>query len=264
MARIRTIKPDFWKHELLSELPPDTHMLAASLLNYSDDEGYFNANPKLIVAECCPLRDLSVTVQCMLTSLVEIDYLKVGQCEDGRKYGHVVNFLEHQVINRPKPSKIKELKIDWDISLNNHGAISDSSSLEGKGREGKGKEEDSIVVLENDEQNAFDLWNILADEIGLAKVQKITKPRLSKMKARLKDCDGIEGWKAALGIVRASSFLSGEKTDWKADIDFLLTPSKFTKIMEGSYNDNGNSNNQARNGGGDILAAANKFINSGD
>ena len=55
MARIRTIKPEFWRHEDLSALPADTHMLAAALLNYADDEGYFNANPKLVEAECFPV-----------------------------------------------------------------------------------------------------------------------------------------------------------------------------------------------------------------
>jgi hypothetical protein len=56
MARIRTIKPEFWRHEDLSALPEATHMLAAQLLNYADDYGYFNANPALIKAEVSPLR----------------------------------------------------------------------------------------------------------------------------------------------------------------------------------------------------------------
>ena len=69
MARIRTIKPEFWAHEDLSELPEATHMLAAALLNYADDEGYFNANPMLIKAACSPLREPSVSIQESLTLL---------------------------------------------------------------------------------------------------------------------------------------------------------------------------------------------------
>ena len=61
MARIRTIKPEFWKHEDLSALPEITHMLAAALLGYADDEGYFNANPALVKSECLPLRESSVS-----------------------------------------------------------------------------------------------------------------------------------------------------------------------------------------------------------
>ncbi len=139
MARIRTIKPEFHKHEDLSELPAETHLLAAALLNYADDEGYFNANPRLVQAECCPLRDLSVSVHDSLISLVEIGYLKMGMGEHGKTYGYIVNFLEHQVINRPKPSKIKGMQIPWDAYRIDHTQISEPSPPEGKGRE-QGKE----------------------------------------------------------------------------------------------------------------------------
>ena len=43
MARIRTLKPEFWKHEGLSELPEATHMLAAALLNYAHPMHYGRA-----------------------------------------------------------------------------------------------------------------------------------------------------------------------------------------------------------------------------
>jgi len=147
MARIRTIKPEFWKHEDLSELKADTHMLAASLLNYADDEGYFNANEKLITAECCPLRDLSVTVHGSIISLCAIGYIRIGHSKDGKRYGHIINFLEHQVINRPKASKINGLDIVWDSSMNSHGLISDESHPEGKGMEGKGTGETAHDLL---------------------------------------------------------------------------------------------------------------------
>lgn len=32
-----------------------------------------------------------------------------------------------------------------------------------------------------------------------------------------------------------SAFLTGKKSDWRADFDFLMTPSKFAKVVEGSY-----------------------------
>ena len=51
MARIRTVKPDFWKDEELSAASPEAALLAIGLLNHSDDEGFFKANPKLIEAE---------------------------------------------------------------------------------------------------------------------------------------------------------------------------------------------------------------------
>ena len=139
MARIRTIKPDFWKHEELSALPEATHMLAAALLNYADDEGYFNANPKLVQSECCPLREPSVSIQDSLTQLANVGYIRVGKAGDGKLYGHVVHFNDHQRINRPTESKIKSLDVVWEASLSTHTQVTEQSLPEGKGKEGEWK-----------------------------------------------------------------------------------------------------------------------------
>lgn len=139
MARIRTIKPEFWKHEDLSALPEATHLLAAALLNHADDEGYFKANVDLIKAECSPIRDPSVTIHTSLISLSKIGYLKVGTGPDGKRYGWIVKFLDHQVINRPKPSKIKPMNVVWDESVNGHGFIREVSRPERNREQGTGK-----------------------------------------------------------------------------------------------------------------------------
>lgn len=142
MGRIRTIKPEFWRHEDLSALPEATHMLAAALLNYADDEGYFNANERLIQAECFPLRDLSVTIHGALMDLSSIGYVRLGEGSDGRKYGQILKFSQHQVISRPTKSKIATLSIAWHGSATTHGAIHEPSMPEGNGKEGKGREQE--------------------------------------------------------------------------------------------------------------------------
>jgi len=176
MARIRTIKPEFWKHEELSELPPETHLLAAALLNYADDEGYFNANPKLIIAECCPLRDLSMSIQGSIKKLQSIGYIRIGSNGDGRKYGHIISFLVHQFINRPKPSKIKELKIVWEDAVTDHGGIHDDTLLEGKGKERKGRERNYI-------DHFGDFWKAVPKKIGKKKAYNIYKSVVTKGEA---------------------------------------------------------------------------------
>lgn len=138
MARIRTVKPDFWKHEELSELPEVVHMFAAALLNYSDDEGFFNANPKLIKAELFPLREPSMNVHGMLSELSKIGYIKLYKGTDGKTYGHVVNFLEHQRVNRPQASKYKALIDFTEGSVNAHELF--TAGKEGKGKERKGRD----------------------------------------------------------------------------------------------------------------------------
>jgi hypothetical protein len=117
MARIRTIKPEFWKHEGLCSVPESTHMFAAALLNYSDDFGYFNANPGLIKGEIYPLREPSVSIPESLRSLQATGYIRLGTA-DGRRYGHIIAFEDHQRVSHPTPSKISVLPIAWDISGN--------------------------------------------------------------------------------------------------------------------------------------------------
>jgi hypothetical protein len=118
VARIRTIKPEFWKHEDLSALPEPTHILAAALLNYADDFGYFNANPALVKAECSPLREPSVSIPESLRRLQEAGYIQLGTGDNGRRYGRVAHFQEHQRVSHPTKSKIADLSITWDALCN--------------------------------------------------------------------------------------------------------------------------------------------------
>jgi hypothetical protein len=246
MARIRTIKPEFWRHEELSELPEATHMLAAALLNYADDDGFFNANPRLVQAECCPLREPSVSVQDSLISLAHIGYIQLGSGPDGKRYGRIPSFLEHQRINRATPSKIKELDISWDVSLPTHTHITEESLPEGKGRE-RGKEWEgkglARSAVADEIPDALQAYNAVAEEVGWPQAQAITHKRKSALKARLADAGGLDGWRAAMAKARASPFLRGESgrdrahEKWTPDLDFFLQQSSFVKLMEGKYDD---------------------------
>lgn len=136
MARIRTIKPEFWQDEHISSLSPEAALLAIGLLNQADDEGYFNANPRLIQSCVFPLRELSRTVPVLLQDLVGIGYVQLFSGSDGKRYGQVANFVKHQVINKPKPSKIKDL----DLVPDEYG-IDTVAVPVGKERNGIGKEQ---------------------------------------------------------------------------------------------------------------------------
>lgn len=109
MARIRTIKPDFWRDESLATISPEACLLAIGLLNHCDDDGYFNANPKLVESDIFPLRTLSKPTTELLRELCSIGYLLMYKGNDNKTYGLVKNFYKHQVINKRTPSKIKGL-----------------------------------------------------------------------------------------------------------------------------------------------------------
>jgi hypothetical protein len=127
VARIRTIKPEFWTDEELSDLPEATHLLAAALLNYADDHGYFNANVGLVRAACSPLREPSVSIPESFRSLQTMGYLRFGTAPDGKRYGHIVKFDEHQRVSHPSPTKIPIESMLWDSEKGHSGKIPEPS-----------------------------------------------------------------------------------------------------------------------------------------
>lgn len=54
MARIRSIKPDFWTSEQVMACSPVTRLLFIGMWNFADDHGRLPANPKTIKAQVFP------------------------------------------------------------------------------------------------------------------------------------------------------------------------------------------------------------------
>lgn len=149
MPRIRTIKPDAFLSESLSEVPRGTRWTFAGLWTYADDAGRGRDDVRLIKAALYPLDD-SVTLEDVTTDL----WLLTGigaicrYVVDDRNYLHMPAW-HHQKINRPTPAKsppcpehedgVSGHVLDPEDSLNDHGALMEPSRGERKGREGKGK-----------------------------------------------------------------------------------------------------------------------------
>lgn len=47
----------------------------------------------------------------------------------------------------------------------------------------------------------------------------------------------LSWWREYFTRVKASSFLTGKKTDWSADFDWLIRPTNMAKVLEGKYDD---------------------------
>ena len=172
MARIRTIKPDFWRNEDLSSVSAEAALLALGLLNHADDDGYFNANPKLIESDVFPLRELSSSVPALLHELEYIGYLKLYSGSDGKRYGLITNFAKHQVINKPSPSKISGLCLIPYDSGSDPVVLRVGKERKGRELEGKGKPFPATRVAD-DEDSRFDLfWSAYDKKVGKANATK--------------------------------------------------------------------------------------------
>lgn len=82
---------------------------------------------------------------------------------------------------------------------------------------------------------AFEAYNAAALRCALPQAVRLTKDRQRKLTARLKE-HGLDGWSKALVNLEASKFLRGENNrGWRANLDFLLQPESFNKLLDGSY-----------------------------
>ena len=175
--RIRTIKPEFWQNESMAALPLFSRLLAIALLNYSDDEGCFMANPRLIRGQLFPLMEDSSLIVEAIQDLIDLKYIELGTDSSGRSVGRVINFNKHQRIDKPKKSVIaasftiqdeskinlRHIQDDTNTSPRN---VHDASEQEGKGTgnrkqeiERERKKDDSILTHTQDLESLITLIN---------------------------------------------------------------------------------------------------------
>lgn len=137
MARIRTIKPEFWTSEQVMECSPLSRLLFIGLWNFCDDAGNHPMSPKTIKALIFPGDDVTASqVSVMLDELVANRLIALYE-SSSKQYLHVMGW-HHQKIDRPTfkhPEFVESSTID-------QRDIEEDSPSDGRvltpGREGKG------------------------------------------------------------------------------------------------------------------------------
>ena len=127
MARIRTIKPEFWTDPALMECSLSARLLFIGILNFADDEGNIEAHEKMIKVQVFP--GDSIKIGPLIKSLIKQNLL-IPYVVNERNYYHIRGFKKHQLINRPSAPKCPL----YEYSLRTPEVL----TPEGKGREGIG------------------------------------------------------------------------------------------------------------------------------
>ncbi len=109
MARIRTIKPEFWDDETIGLLPRDARLLFVATWNLADDEGLLRWTAAYLKASVFMYDDdIDIAaVEGLMAAVVERGLIfpyRGGKAQ--QRLAYVVNFQKHQRINRPSPSKL--------------------------------------------------------------------------------------------------------------------------------------------------------------
>lgn len=145
MARIRTVKPEFFRHEGLQDLEranPGQHVMLtfAGLWTLCDKAGRFEWKPRTIKLDVLPFLEFDMGTTLML--LERFSYVR-RYIADGKTYGVIPSFEEHQRINgkeaqeppkHPEPAEYIEQQAE---GSNREATGKQPRSQEGKGREGK-------------------------------------------------------------------------------------------------------------------------------
>lgn len=154
MARIRTLKPDFWTDEALSDCSPTARLLFIGTWSYADDYGNLERSSKQLKAQIFPYDGLKI--EPLLEELIKAGVL-IEYEADGKKYLHIKGFDKHQKVEKrsnPKHPAYNQSLITPRVVTDSSPTSSGSSSSLGKGREVSDRE-DAVPGLDLE---AFSRW----------------------------------------------------------------------------------------------------------
>ena len=101
MAKIRSIKPEFWESEQVGECQPMARLLFICLWNFCDDAGNYPASVKAMKRNAFGYDEVSADqVAAWMDELISNGLVAVYEV-DGRCFWHVTGFSKHQTIARP-------------------------------------------------------------------------------------------------------------------------------------------------------------------
>lgn len=147
MARIRTIKPEFWTSEQVTDCSPLARLLFIGMWNYCDDAGNHTASAKTLKAEVFPSDDMtSASVQLLIDELVANGLVALYSAQ-GKDYLHVTGWKRHQKIDKPTykhPPFIESAtppRRTFGESSTTEGNGEEGNGMEGNGKEGNGEQQ---------------------------------------------------------------------------------------------------------------------------
>lgn len=222
MARIRTIKPEFFTSEDVVSMSPLSRLFYVSLWCEADREGRLVWNVKTLKRRYLAADDCDVDF--LANELIENELIEIYEVE-GRMYAEILSFKNHQVINNREadsvlPSRVKVA----------------STRVQGEGRkEGKGRKEGAASV---DAPNVFSKPDEVSQEVwdAFVKQRKAKKAQITELVMReiSKEADKA-GWtlEKALQETVVRNWQSF-KAEW---VDKQKTVGGFQKPVGQTYED---------------------------
>ncbi len=201
MARIRTIKPEFWTNEKILSITPLARLMFIGMWNFADDYGRMDFAPISIKARIFPADAATIDdVRSMLSELCSHDLIMIYSA-NGKEYIEITGW-DHQKIDKRQPSKIPAPFDDGSVIRGSPPTPADHSPtpapvMEGNGREGRGeerKEETREVALSSDPLGFHLFWDIWPNKVGKPAAVKALKSALKRVDDISEILDGVRAY----------------------------------------------------------------------
>lgn len=161
MARIRTVKPEFWTSEQVAECSTITRLLFIGMWNFCDDGGNHPASLKSLKMQVFPSDDIQLSeIGTMIDELVKNELI-TQYTVNNKDYWHVLGW-KHQKIEKPNykhpeyfPTNSKPID---DHSSNDSlpvDPVMESKGMEGKGMDINNKNNASEDFQKQDESHLY-------------------------------------------------------------------------------------------------------------
>ena len=236
MARIRTVKPEFWRDEKVIMVQPVARLLFIGLLNFANDDGVLKDSPLQIKLDIFPAdtkigpQEVNKYLHELVKERMIVRYVADYKGKE-RPFLHIRGFTDHQYISRPTPSDLPGPPLKAELNQASQESSESSTGVvlpEGKGREGKGKEGITPLPPEGDEvgrvpyQEIIELWNKCAP-IGLPRAKGLNDKRRKFIKAGWEGFPDLEHWVRVVEHIATNPHRMGHNDrGWKASIDFVF------------------------------------------
>lgn len=176
MARIRTVKPEFWTNEKVLSINPLTRLLFIGMWNFADDYGRMDFSPISIKAKVFPNDPIAPDdVRDMLHELSRADLLMIYSAK-AKEYIEITGW-DHQRIDKRQASKIPApfaegsairgippTSPDHPRSTTTPAPVMEGKGEECKGREGKEETREVALSIDPNEFNIF--WEAWPNKVG--------------------------------------------------------------------------------------------------
>lgn len=210
MARIRTVKPEFFTSEDIVEIDPLARLLYIALWCEADKEGRFAWKPKTFKMRYLPADKCDIDALCdaLLSRGLVVMY--------GEGYAFIPTFKSHQHIN-PR-EKDSALPVPTEENITRRARVSDESVThreEGRkeGKEGKGKELDAPDKPARFDAAKMDLPDCVPRQAWIEWISYRRERRLAVSETTMrKQIESLENWHAEghnVGSIISTSITNG-------------------------------------------------------